>query len=71
MAFIGPLWEVQDSIAEAVAEQFYQLVFGSGEEVGETLRQLRSSWSKRDSITPWAYLFYGHPRLRLTQLQGR
>ena len=67
VAFIGPLWEVQDSIAEAVAEQFYQGVLGRGEEVGETLRQLRSSSSKHDSITPWAYLFYGHPRLRLTQ----
>src|SRR5262249_61910083 len=68
-AFIGPLWEVQDSVAEKVAEQFYERVLGSREEIGETLRELRSEPSMRDSITPWAYLFYGHPRLRLTHSQ--
>lgn len=67
-AFIGPLWEVQDSVAERVAEQFYTRVLGGGEEVGEALRQLRSS--SGGSITPWAYLFYGHPRLRLTWSRG-
>jgi hypothetical protein len=68
-AFIGPLWEVQDSVAEKVAEEFYERVLGSREEIGETLRQLRSEPSMCDSITPWAYLFYGHPRLRLKHLQ--
>lgn len=67
-AFIGPLWEVQDKVAESVAEEFYTRVLGGGEEVGEALRQLRSS--SRDSITPWAYLYYGHPRLRLTLSSG-
>ena len=65
--FIGPLWEVQDERAQKVAEMFYGLVLDEKEEVGEALRKLRSSTCFADSITPWAYLYYGHPRLRLTR----
>jgi hypothetical protein len=67
-AFIGPLWEVEDSVARCVAQEFYTCVLDRGEEVGEALRHLRSS--SGSSITPWAYLFYGHPRLRLTWSRG-
>ncbi len=65
-SFIAPLWEVKDDVACEMAKQFYELTLGAdGEEVGEALRLLRSQTVSGGSITPWAYLFYGHPRLRL------
>jgi hypothetical protein len=64
--FIAPLWEVDDAIAHRFARQFYERVFDRGEEVGEVLRAMRSAPSAKESITPWAYLFYGHPGLTLT-----
>jgi hypothetical protein len=64
--FIAPLWEVKDDVACEMAKQFYELTLrAGGEEVGEALRLLRSQTVSGGSITPWAYLFYGHPRLRL------
>ncbi|MBA2723573.1 MAG: CHAT domain-containing protein [Methylibium sp.] len=64
--FIAPLWEVKDEAACETAKQFYELTLrAGGEEVGEALRLLRSQTVSGGSITPWAYLFYGHPRLRL------
>ena len=68
--FIAPLWEVKDDVACETAQQFYKLTLRAGgteigEEVGEALRLLRSQAVPGGSITPWAYLFYGHPRLRL------
>jgi|GEM_PF-5878432 len=64
--FIAPLWEVKDDVACDTARQFYELTLcAGGEEVGEALRLLRSQTVSGGSITPWAYLFYGHPRLRL------
>jgi CHAT domain-containing protein len=67
--FIGPLWEVQDGVARRVAVDFYRRTLESEEEVGEALRAIRASQPIDGSITPWAYLYYGHPRLRLTLAQ--
>lgn len=66
-AFIGPLWEVDDEVAREVAENFYTLVFKQGVDVCEALRRVRALPGLKDSITPWAYLYYGHPTLKLTR----
>lgn len=66
-AFIGPLWEVQDEIAQQFAQQFYALVLDEQEEVGAAMRKLRTSLALAGSISPWAYLYYGHPKLKLTR----
>lgn len=63
--FIGPLWEVEDEIALACAQTFYESVLRKKIEVGEALRKLREAPPNEKSITPWAYLFYGHPKLQL------
>jgi CHAT domain-containing protein len=66
-AFIGPLWEVQDEVAQVVAQRFYEQVLTGNVQVGEALRSLRSAPELSGSITPWAYLYYGHPSLKLTR----
>jgi hypothetical protein len=63
-ALIAPLWEVQDSVAGRVAQEFYRRVLVEGLEVAEVMRQLRSDID-RESITPAAYVYYGHPCLQL------
>lgn len=64
--FIAPLWEVVDVQAHDLALAFYAAVFKDGQRVGETLRQLRRGYDKREHTTPLAYVYYGHPKLRLT-----
>jgi len=64
-AFIAPLWEVQDEVARDFSRDFYAKTLGDGLEVGEALRAIRAETKAGGSITPWAYLYYGHPRLRL------
>ena len=68
-AFVAPLWEVQDEIARDVSTGFYKRTLTDGVEVGEALRAMRAETLPGASITPWAYLFYGHPCLRLTRQQ--
>jgi hypothetical protein len=65
-AFIGPLWEVDDGVARQVAEHFYASVLNDGVEVGLAMQTLREELGADSSITPWAYVYYGHPRLKLT-----
>jgi hypothetical protein len=65
-AFIGPLWEVDDGVARQVAEYFYEAVLNDGVELGEAMQALREALGAETSITPWAYVYYGHPRLKLT-----
>lgn len=64
--FIAPLWEVVDVQAHDLALAFYAAVFKDGQRVGETLRQLRRGYDKREHTTPLAYVYYGHPKLRMT-----
>lgn len=65
--FIAPLWEVNDAVAAKVAERLYERALDKGEPVGETLRAIRAAPRIDDSITPLAYVYYGHPALRLAR----
>lgn len=65
-AFIAPLWKVDDNLARDLAVEFYRRTFVDGESVGEAMRHLRRQFSKDSaSATQLAYVFYGHPDLRL------
>jgi hypothetical protein len=65
-AFIAPLWKVDDNLARDLAVEFYRRTFENGESVGEAMRQIRRQFSKDSaSATQLAYVFYGHPDLRL------
>jgi len=63
--FIAPLWEVVDVRAHDLALAFYAAVLKDGQPVGETLRRLRRGYDKQEHTTPLAYVYYGHPKLRL------
>ena len=64
-AFVAPLWEVQDKVALEVSLGFYRRTLKEHVEVGEALRAERAASPPERSITPWAYVYYGHPRLQL------
>lgn len=68
-AFIAPLWNVNDTIAKDIALSFYAETLGKGRRVGEVMRELRAhftnAFAERDQTTPLAYVYYGHPNLRL------
>ncbi|HWI64265.1 MAG TPA: CHAT domain-containing protein, partial [Symbiobacteriaceae bacterium] len=75
--FLGPLWAVDDVIAREVAEQFYtEACRPDGRTVGEVLRDLRCRFATLDgaggrpAATYLAYVYYGHPNLRLVPLKG-
>ena len=68
-AVIAPLWKVDDTVAREVAEQLYRAVLGP-ERVSpaECLRRERRSTKGREGSpagTRLAYLFFGHPLLRV------
>jgi hypothetical protein len=65
-ALVAPLWEVEDKVAKHMAQEFYTRVLMKGGEVAEVMRQLRSDLEPQ-SITPAAYIYYGHPCLQLTR----
>jgi hypothetical protein len=66
-AVIGPLWEVNDVAAHEFAKTFYGLTFNDAVGVSEALRQLREKCDGDVSVTPLAYIYYGHPGLTLSQ----
>lgn len=66
VGFIAPLWDVHDDIARKAAEAFYEAAFTQGITVGGVLQARRNVYST-DSTTPLAYIYYGHPGLRLTR----
>jgi hypothetical protein len=75
---IGALWEVDDDVAHDVAIEFWKRALPSngaqGEPVGAILRQLRERYAAAASPTATttylAYVYYGHPRLRLQHLSA-
>ena len=60
-AVVAPLWVVDDEVARDVSLRFYQAVF-AGTAPAEFLRLERGAG---ESGTHLAYVFYGHPNLRL------
>lgn len=67
--FVAPLWSVNDRVARDVALDFYRLTIDEGMTVGEAMRSIRGHYHSAESVppsTPLAYVFYGHPDLRLT-----
>ena len=66
VGFIAPLWDVHDDVARAAAEAFYQETFKTGSSVGAALQARRKTYDN-DSTTPLAYIYYGHPALRLNR----
>lgn len=72
-AVLGALWEVDDTVAAQIALEFWRRALpvdgAEGEPVGAILRDLRAKFSG-DAVnivipTYLAYVFYGHPRLKL------
>ncbi|MDB5752127.1 MAG: hypothetical protein JWP65_2548 [Ramlibacter sp.] len=61
---IAPLWDVDDSMAFAVAQDFYERVFRDGSSVAAALQARRRCYDG-DATTPVAYIYYGHPALAL------
>jgi hypothetical protein len=70
---IGALWEVDDSIAHDFALEFWQQALppapAQGKPIGAILRDLRAKYRPDAMPAPvstyLAYVYYGHPRLRL------
>lgn len=68
-AFVAPLWSVDDLLARDMGIDFYRYTLGDGLSAGEALRRLRTRFSQipgHAQTTPLAYVYYGHPDLRLT-----
>ena len=68
-AFLGPLWNVQDTTARDIAEAFYQKTLQEGVSVAQFLSEQRQSYTPEKNTTPLAYVFYGHPRLRVRKFE--
>jgi hypothetical protein len=65
-AVIGPIWQVVDTAAHQLVVDFYQNTLEQNVPVSEALRQLRAKCDPdKDTTTPLAYIFYGHPDLTL------
>jgi len=65
MGFIAPLWEVDDAAARDLAAAFYTATLERGETVGQALYNQRGQYTHATSTTPLAYVFFGHPNLKL------
>ena len=68
-AFLGPLWNVQDTTAREIAEAFYQKTLQEGVSVAQFLSEQRQGYTPEKNTTPLAYVFYGHPRLRVRKFE--
>jgi hypothetical protein len=64
-AVIAPLWEVDDREACEFAKGFYKKALSEEMGVGAALRSLREDFARSGSITSLAYVFFGHPLLKL------
>lgn len=66
--FIAPLWSVSDDIAQQISLGLYE-ASADGVAVSSYLREVRSKFRQTDSepahTTYMAYVFFGHPALRL------
>lgn len=64
-AFVAALWSVNDVAARDIAIDFYRMTIGEGLTAGEALRRIRARGLTGPTITPFAYVYYGHPDLQL------
>jgi hypothetical protein len=69
-AFVAPLWSVDDQIAQDAALDFYRRAFDERAPVAEALREVRAAFAidpggAAPPSSYLAYVFYGHPNLRL------
>jgi hypothetical protein len=67
-AVVAPLWAVDDTVARDIALRFYDDVFATGADIAGYFRDERARFSKEAqpvSTTHLAYIFYGHPTMRL------
>jgi hypothetical protein len=69
LGFIAPLWEVHDVVARHLAEAFYDATLAHEQTVGAVLNAQRRGYDGQGSTTPIAYIYYGHPALRLRRAQ--
>lgn len=69
--FIAPLWDVHDTKARDFSEGFYQAVLTEGEPIGKTILRLRRKLDYKASLTEMAYVYYGHPGMRLEFVSGQ
>ncbi len=71
---LGALWEVNDLLARNIAMEFWKRVMppggGPGEPIAEVLRDIRAAYALAAPFVPTylAYVYYGHPRLRLHRI---
>lgn len=65
LGFIAPLWSVVDLQARHFSESFYIDALGAGKPIGEVLLALRRGFDLEKSLTELAYIYYGHPSLKL------
>ncbi len=63
--FIAPLWSVDDVQALEFAKKFYRKVLKNKNSVGKTLREIRNEFNEEENVTALAYIYYGHPSLKL------
>jgi hypothetical protein len=72
---LGALWEVDDGVAAEIAMEFWRRALPvdgtKGEPVAAILRDLRAKYSEDAANVPvstyLSYVYYGHPRLTLSQ----
>lgn len=75
MGFLSPLWSVDDDVAQEFALDFYKSVFDTSApvSVAAVLSDLRSRFdvtSDSPRASYLAYVYYGHPDLKITKLDG-
>jgi hypothetical protein len=66
--FVGALWEVASETARDIAIEFYKRTLDEGASVAEAMREMRCRFGKTQQVpddTYLAYVFYGHPGLKL------
>ncbi len=65
LGFLAPLWKVNDGEALQFATRFYTQTLTDGTPVGQVLHAYRGSYEQFGTTTRLAYVWYGHPALRL------
>jgi hypothetical protein len=65
LGFVAPLWEVDDAVSRAFAEAFYEAALNDGTTLGVVMQEQRCGYTGGGSLTPLAYIYYGHPALKL------